>query len=906
MTPEFPQDLAAPLTWTELRARAIAAARAKLELATVHAKSVELPGPPLPWDSSTDSVSIIVGSPRGIYWKGSRYFLVDEALDEQRPENRYIAEYKSYIASTGQLRLSVSAEARESLQAASTVRIFRVAPEELELAQHWAQVLEEMDRGPCAVDLWSGQTTPLRPRAPDHLPPDRQLNPGQQRALAAMSTPGGFYVWGPPGTGKTTVITSAVQRAISQGHSVLITSHTNVAVDNVLKSLTEDDSKYGLGIVGPGQVIRHSGKDPGKVLPEVRDHDYLLLEKAAAVLTKRDARIRRLDDELRINEEHQDRDRETQLHDQLIHLEVNIEGVREARGLEPRGVELANVESDLEELRRQGEELDREIHEQSLKVSDGDELKSAIEEIGRERYPLLEAHSHWTDRKQSAVAQLSIGSHELDAARARKGAAEIRLTSVMAQWLPWVKKQRQLAVLDESGVMSDVQARMQSNRETLHQADEILHDIAADLKAVDSRREALEAQRDLLDAAQDRLKKLLSRQHKGSEAVVSMRARERELRVVVGEPQMYADMVCRMKDLGHWNLVADYDCVLARVEKLDQDRSDIVRRRERLADEFEQKKRELLSTAPVLATTLTALSYNTELRKRRFDVVIIDEAASAEASGVIYAAAKADTTLPIVGDFLQNAPIAESADVEDEKVQRERERWRVSDVFALSGITDRESAVRHPRCVALSMQYRYPPIIAAAVNEFCYDGLLESFQKDEADADPVITFLDTSALTGAEFSRVSNSWLCARTVHAAVDVMATTREGSTGYVTPYAPQAKAVQKELRARDLRIEAGTSYKFQGREFETVIFDLMQDDRPRWVSAANLHGSKRAQSAAKLLNVALTRAKKKLFLIGNWSFVRGHDSPGMQALANLEERSNFEVIGIEEYLGGVRGSA
>ena len=46
-----------------------------------------------------------------------------------------------------------------------------------------------------------------------------------------------FLIHGPPGTGKTTVITEIVRHLAKEGKKVLITSHTNVAVDNVLENL---------------------------------------------------------------------------------------------------------------------------------------------------------------------------------------------------------------------------------------------------------------------------------------------------------------------------------------------------------------------------------------------------------------------------------------------------------------------------------------------------------------------------------------------------------------------------------------------------------------------------------------------------------------------------------------------
>jgi superfamily I DNA/RNA helicase len=63
------------------------------------------------------------------------------------------------------------------------------------------------------------------------------LLPAQLEAYRACLSPGVRLVWGPPGTGKTRVLASAIEELVCAGKRVLIVSTANVAVDNALRAV---------------------------------------------------------------------------------------------------------------------------------------------------------------------------------------------------------------------------------------------------------------------------------------------------------------------------------------------------------------------------------------------------------------------------------------------------------------------------------------------------------------------------------------------------------------------------------------------------------------------------------------------------------------------------------------------
>lgn len=108
---------------------------------------------------------------------------------------------------------------------------------------------------------------PITSTVDSRLPLQASMNADQQTAVAkVMSAKDYALVLGMPGTGKTTTIAHIIRTLVAQGKSVLLTSYTHTAVDNILLKLR--DAKIGILRLGAS----------AKIHPEVRKFATLAAE----------------------------------------------------------------------------------------------------------------------------------------------------------------------------------------------------------------------------------------------------------------------------------------------------------------------------------------------------------------------------------------------------------------------------------------------------------------------------------------------------------------------------------------------------------------------------------------------------------------------------------------------------
>ncbi|SMN00156.1 DNA helicase, putative [uncultured Candidatus Thioglobus sp.] len=91
-----------------------------------------------------------------------------------------------------------------------------------------------------------------------------RLNEEQKKAVeGALGTPELFLIWGPPGTGKTEVIQEIAKQEALMGNKTLISSQSNLAVDNALARLSDLSGVYPFRIAKKDYKLE--GEDNEKV-----------------------------------------------------------------------------------------------------------------------------------------------------------------------------------------------------------------------------------------------------------------------------------------------------------------------------------------------------------------------------------------------------------------------------------------------------------------------------------------------------------------------------------------------------------------------------------------------------------------------------------------------------------------
>lgn len=268
----------------------------------------------------------------------------------------------------------------------------------------------------------------------------------------------------------------------------------------------------------------------------------------------------------------------------------------------------------------------------------------------------------------------------------------------------------------------------------------------------------------------------------------------------------------------------------------------------------------VVAEARVVLCTLTNTYLSPHLAGQRFDVLIAEEAGMATLPPLFHAACLCSRRAIMVGDPHQLPPIVQS---DDPIVRRAIGR----NVFEVAVPDPGRSDV----VAMLDVQYRMHPAIGALVGDLFYGGrLTHDATGTEAiaarapfpgDAVVIVDTRSTCQRSQKGSSRV-NVTSAETTAELALEAV---RGGSTSVavITPYAAQASEIRKLLAARRIGdvVECSTIHRFQGRECDVVIIDL--------VDAPPMRQSALLADAPNLLNVSISRARGKLVIVADVAY-------------------------------------
>ncbi|GAA4442598.1 AAA domain-containing protein [Bremerella cremea] len=272
---------------------------------------------------------------------------------------------------------------------------------------------------------------------------------------------------------------------------------------------------------------------------------------------------------------------------------------------------------------------------------------------------------------------------------------------------------------------------------------------------------------------------------------------------------------------------------------------------------------QILSGADVLCVTLTGVDDDL-LAGRQFSTVLIDEACQAVEPACWIPLARANKVI-LAGDHCQLPPTILSQQAASEGFAESMQERIVRQVPATARL--------------LARQYRMHGTIMQFSSDEFYEGQLEADDSvAEHDLQPMLSdavyvdpkpwqFYDTA---GADFQEEEDESSSSRLNDAEARFVARKAQqlidagiapGDISVISPYAAQVQRLRNLLPAG---VEADTVDGFQGRENEAVLISLVR---------SNTSGEIGFLLDTRRMNVALTRARRKLIVLGDSSTIGGN---------------------------------
>ena len=679
---------------------------------------------------------------------------------------------------------------------------------------------------------------------------NQKLNTEQLGAFQnALTVPDMMLVLGPPGTGKTHTITAIVHHHCQINHKrVLVASGTHKAVDNVLKQLPEEL-----------EVVRIGFED--NIAENARHLHIEAKEKKmqATILQQTEGRFRQL-------------------------------------------ANFIDHKSQILAWRNEMAQLIRQMHtsEQHLTIT------TQQQEIVIRRVNAIYRHDITTQGEeiQAQRQQLTLHTEKLSRLQTKQMVAEARKhIPLLGSFFAWLSRHYDKNIYREQVHMDYAQCFLD---EALQERTTIQNQIQQALWANSEYRMAEDAKK------------------QSAQTLAQLKQAAFKLMRTLAETTRYqfpGYSLPKINELST-NMLSRflnwYDTNCQLLER----RAQLLRDwRKALEERTEQLRPEILRYADVIGATCIGIATVEGLENIDFDLAIIDEAGQICLPDLLVPLVRANRAV-LVGDYKQLPPFVDHEvrnwlkGYSQQDMSATVEHNVISDLLTKSTFEMLfQDSDRHNRLVRLNQQFRMPKTIADFASRFFYNQQLYTAPTHKSlqapHHDPLfrraLALIDTSAAATTQQEQqklATESWERTSTYNPLearlIAQIATCyeREGLEWIViVPYKAQAQCVitllQKHVEMHGIPLEdrVATVDSFQGGERDKVIYSFTR---------SNSRGEVGFLTELRRLNVAMTRSREQLVMIGDFSTLRNAtDVPFRDLVRHLYEYSRKcgEVLSYEQ---------
>ena len=643
------------------------------------------------------------------------------------------------------------------------------------------------------------------------------LDDSQKNAVLTAFNNKITVITGPPGSGKTQVISNILANAVLQDKKVLVASKNNQAVDNVKSRFDREENSGFFLRFGKGDIIRE------KTLPEINRLSGL----------------------------------KAHLIDNSIVLKESQEKLNE----------ITKVKTENKRKLEQRDEL-------QLKLP---ELKRNIDTLKNNLLNLSQKNSDFENLRLNH--QIGIIENYVAESKKKRNQFELKYSGLNKLWIDWFTKKKYafelISFIDETHKDFKVVFKLIPNQipdfkngtkisETYNEITKIFSSIAeyyADYSKIENE-----------------VKLKTEELNKVDNFITLINSQEPEILDIISncEIEIIKQSKVVLKEKIENKLFNASQAHINNYKDYLPDGVSKIWMKEDLKI-FENATKNFLDIFNIISVTSLSAKASLPLSNELFDMVVIDEASQCDIASAIPLILRAKQ-LVVIGDPLQLKHITSLNKFEEEKIKehlhlsgsvylkyKEKSLWDYSESFLTN-------AKNNNKIVNIDRHYRCHPDIIGYSNEAFYNPKLGVDLKicTKNEDFPIqpngIKWIDVVGTHRANNININVAEVD-KSIEIATHFANQNLNISIGIVTPFSHQAKEIHSKIPMHlSQRIVADTVHKFQGDEKDVMIYSLVvtnnsPDSKIYWID----------NMVPESVNVAVTRARNTIYIVGNKEYIK-----------------------------------